>query len=68
MHTLSRARQHSVSSRRGKRYGPTDIVCLIKNDYALLAHLRRDLFCNLWIEEVVEGVDDDIEIWQLWKT
>jgi len=43
----------------------TDVVRLIENHDALLAHFRRDVLCDLRIEEVVEGINHDVEVWQL---
>jgi hypothetical protein len=40
-------------------------VCLVENDDALFAELGRDILGDFWIEEVVEGEDDNVEVWQL---
>jgi len=37
----------------------TNVMRLIKHDNRILAHLLGDLFGDLGVEEVVEGVDDD---------
>lgn len=48
-----------------KAKGRTDVVCLVKDDDAFRAHFFGYLVCDLGIEEVVEGVDDDVCVCQL---
>jgi len=43
----------------------TYVVRLVKHHNTLLGHLGRYLFGDFGIEQVVEGVDDHVEIWQL---
>jgi hypothetical protein len=43
--------------------GRTDVVCFVKDDDTVLAHLLGYLVCDLWVEEVVKGVDDDVCVW-----
>lgn len=40
-------------------------MCLVENDYALFAELGRDILGDFRIKQVVEGENDNVEVWQL---
>lgn len=41
----------------------TDVMGFVKDDDTVLAHFLGYLVCDLGVEEVVEGVDDDVCVW-----
>lgn len=40
-------------------------MCLVEHDDTVFTHLLGYLVCDLGVEEVVEGVDDDVCVWEL---
>lgn len=47
------------------RVSQTDVVSFVKDDNSVLVDLLRDLLSDLGIEEIVEGVYDDVHKWHL---
>jgi hypothetical protein len=47
------------------RIMPTNVVGLVKDNDCVLGHFFRDLFGDFRVEQVVKGVDHDIDIGKL---